>query len=292
MWGSGSLSNYLPGAGTSFTVLSNSACLLPVLLTQHGVSGALLHVVPPAARSFGTVEAGDEQPPHGARLACLSGDLPLRLRKSLVLLHMIAFNCVGLALAVVFQTVTLDPSNGAAEGSAAATTTSPPLSRWLAVVVLLVAWALANVSMQARPGAPAALCLFVTLRLSSMQVAPSTPGAGWAPAPAPALCACLAGIAGASFLTAWLQVLCPLEYEPPRWHVPWWLMPWLPSFCILLVLFSLGNIPPSESHSRRCQWDRGCAEALYQMRACSYQRLVRHPSHVTDWAGSGNARHM
>ena len=33
------------------------------------------------------------------------------------------------------------------------------------------------------------------------------------------------------------QLCCPLEYEPAGWHVPWWLMPWLPSVAIGLLTF-------------------------------------------------------
>ena len=45
------------------------------------------------------------------------------------------------------------------------------------------------------------------------------------------------------FFLAWflvtlsLQLCCPLEYQPPGWHVPWWLMPWLPTVAIGLVVF-------------------------------------------------------
>ena len=34
-----------------------------------------------------------------------------------------------------------------------------------------------------------------------------------------------------------LQLCCPLEYQPPGWHVPWWLMPWLPTVAIGLMVF-------------------------------------------------------
>jgi hypothetical protein len=57
--------------------------------------------------------------------------------------------------------------------------------------------------------------------------------------------------------------VCPLEYEPPAWHIPWLLMPWLPSLCLLLVLFFLGNIP-SDDYIRfgvwcgKRQWPPGC----------------------------------
>ena len=51
-------------------------------------------------------------------------------------------------------------------------------------------------------------------------------------------------VATAWFALAWFvvtlsfQLCCPLEYQPVRWHVPYWLMPWLPSAAIALVLFS------------------------------------------------------
>jgi len=34
-----------------------------------------------------------------------------------------------------------------------------------------------------------------------------------------------------------MQLCCPLEYCPEGWHVPWWLMPWLPSAAIAMVVF-------------------------------------------------------
>ena len=45
------------------------------------------------------------------------------------------------------------------------------------------------------------------------------------------------------FVVAWalvtlsFQLCCPLEYEPAGWHVPGWLMPWLPSVAIGLLSF-------------------------------------------------------
>lgn len=43
-------------------------------------------------------------------------------------------------------------------------------------------------------------------------------------------------------LTLSMQLLCPLEYEPPKWHVPWWLMPWLPSLSVLSLIFVVASI--------------------------------------------------
>ena len=39
------------------------------------------------------------------------------------------------------------------------------------------------------------------------------------------------------FVTLSFQLCCPMEYEPVGWHVPYWLMPWLPSLAIGLVVF-------------------------------------------------------
>lgn len=47
----------------------------------------------------------------------------------------------------------------------------------------------------------------------------------------------------AIFVLAWFlvtlsfQLCCPMEYEPVGWHIKWWLMPWLPSTAIGLIIF-------------------------------------------------------
>lgn len=59
------------------------------------------------------------------------------------------------------------------------------------------------------------------------------------------------------FVVAWalatlcFQLCCPLEYNPSGWHIPHWLMPWLPSAAICMVAFRCaawaglgGAIPP------------------------------------------------
>ena len=38
-------------------------------------------------------------------------------------------------------------------------------------------------------------------------------------------------------VTASFQLCCPVEYHPEGWHIPWWLMPWLPSAATALVMF-------------------------------------------------------
>lgn len=37
-------------------------------------------------------------------------------------------------------------------------------------------------------------------------------------------------------------LVCPLEYEPPAWKIPAFLLPWLPSFAILLIFFSASSL--------------------------------------------------
>jgi hypothetical protein len=45
------------------------------------------------------------------------------------------------------------------------------------------------------------------------------------------------------FAVAWVlttlsfQLACPIHYTPQGWHLPAWLMPWLPSAGAVLVLF-------------------------------------------------------
>ncbi|KDD75750.1 amino acid permease [Helicosporidium sp. ATCC 50920] len=52
-----------------------------------------------------------------------------------------------------------------------------------------------------------------------------------------------------TFAALWLastlsfQLLCPLEYLPPNFHIKGWLMPWMPSLAIGLIVFSLANLP-------------------------------------------------
>ncbi|KAL4458381.1 hypothetical protein ABPG75_013246 [Micractinium tetrahymenae] len=54
------------------------------------------------------------------------------------------------------------------------------------------------------------------------------------------------------FLLAWLavtlslQLTCPLSYRPEGWHVPRWLMPWLPSTAIAITWFSIGALPDAD----------------------------------------------
>ena len=49
-----------------------------------------------------------------------------------------------------------------------------------------------------------------------------------------------------------LQLWSPLEYEP-AWHIPRPLMPWVPSFCILLIPLSLSSLPGGG-----CRFGDGC----------------------------------
>ncbi|GAB4822125.1 hypothetical protein N2152v2_009171 [Parachlorella kessleri] len=54
------------------------------------------------------------------------------------------------------------------------------------------------------------------------------------------------------------QVCCPLEYEPPKWHIPWWAMPWLPSLAILLLLFTIGSLQNRQNYAIFACWLLGC----------------------------------
>lgn len=60
------------------------------------------------------------------------------------------------------------------------------------------------------------------------------------------------GLAPLWFLLAWavatlsFQLWCPLEYTPPGFHVPSWLMPWLPSLALQLLVFSLAALPNAD----------------------------------------------
>jgi hypothetical protein len=44
-------------------------------------------------------------------------------------------------------------------------------------------------------------------------------------------------ILGWFLATLSFQLCCPMEYEPANWHVPRWLMPWLPALGIGLIVF-------------------------------------------------------
>ncbi|GAB4819071.1 hypothetical protein N2152v2_006117 [Parachlorella kessleri] len=57
------------------------------------------------------------------------------------------------------------------------------------------------------------------------------------------------GIGTVGFVGAWaastllFQLTCPLEYQPALpFAIPWWLMPWLPSVCIALTIFSMASL--------------------------------------------------
>mmetsp|Transcript_3310 Transcript_3310/g.6635 ORF Transcript_3310/g.6635 Transcript_3310/m.6635 type:complete len:737 (-) Transcript_3310:731-2941(-) len=51
------------------------------------------------------------------------------------------------------------------------------------------------------------------------------------------------------FVVAWfvltlsMLILCPLEYEPTSWKVPSILLPWVPSFAILAIIFVCSDLP-------------------------------------------------
>ncbi len=88
----------------------------------------------------------------------------------------------------------------------------------------------------------------------NLRYLPAQPGGEPPPpltAPLPSRAAALAvyfqmhgGIGTVGFVGAWaastllFQLTCPLEYQPALpFAIPWWLMPWLPSFCIALTSF-------------------------------------------------------
>ncbi|KAL4419847.1 hypothetical protein ABPG75_006945 [Micractinium tetrahymenae] len=60
------------------------------------------------------------------------------------------------------------------------------------------------------------------------------------------------GLGPVWFLLAWalatlsFQFWCPLEYTPPGFHVPSWLMPWLPSLALQLLVFSVAALPNAD----------------------------------------------
>ena len=150
--------------------------------TLHCCLRAFFH-----AFSYGTVEAGvTRQSPGGSPLARRAAVLPLHLRKWLVVLHLAAINSLGFAVAVVFPTVTLDTTLPA-PGS----TASPPFSRWTALVVLLVGWVAATLSMQVggsggwggglpltyitQPSGVPAVCNSLPCHLSCLALCPAPP---------------------------------------------------------------------------------------------------------------------
>jgi hypothetical protein len=52
-------------------------------------------------------------------------------------------------------------------------------------------------------------------------------------------------VLGWFLVTLSFQLCCPMEYQPEGFHIPWWLMPWLPSVAIALLVFR---------QDRRCPW--------------------------------------
>uniref|UniRef100_A0A1D2A014 Cationic amino acid transporter C-terminal domain-containing protein n=1 Tax=Auxenochlorella protothecoides TaxID=3075 RepID=A0A1D2A014_AUXPR len=46
-------------------------------------------------------------------------------------------------------------------------------------------------------------------------------------------------------VTLSMKLLCPIQYEPQRFHIPSFLMPWLPAGAIGLILFGMASISPS-----------------------------------------------
>ncbi|KAI3435769.1 hypothetical protein D9Q98_001827 [Chlorella vulgaris] len=53
-------------------------------------------------------------------------------------------------------------------------------------------------------------------------------------------------VLGWFLVTLSFQLCCPMEYQPEGFHIPWWLMPWLPSVAIALLVFSVGSLPRTE----------------------------------------------
>lgn len=45
-----------------------------------------------------------------------------------------------------------------------------------------------------------------------------------------------------AMVTCSMVLLCPIVYEPKVWAIKWYLLPWLPSLSIFLVIFSLANL--------------------------------------------------
>jgi hypothetical protein len=58
------------------------------------------------------------------------------------------------------------------------------------------------------------------------------------------------------FILAWFlatlsfQLCCPMEYEPVNWHIPSWLMPWLPALAIGLTIFRQVTLQRPMARSR------------------------------------------
>lgn len=50
------------------------------------------------------------------------------------------------------------------------------------------------------------------------------------------------------FIVAWFVVtvsmwyFCSIQYYPETWYIPWYFLPWLPSFAILIVVFVAANL--------------------------------------------------
>ncbi|KAL4429605.1 hypothetical protein ABPG77_008654 [Micractinium sp. CCAP 211/92] len=161
--------------------------------------------------SYGTVETVDKQ-----ELAshAVGRGWSVKTRRTLVWVHMLGINVVCIALAVFYMETTSAPD-------------------------------IPDLYCEPAPAAPAA------------------PGGPPAPPPAPPppppwLEACSVSEfnlrhsgSPAWFAIPWfvltlsLHLTCPLAYQPEGWHIPRWLMPWLPSTAIALLCFSVGALPNS-----------------------------------------------
>jgi len=65
-----------------------------------------------------------------------------------------------------------------------------------------------------------------------------------------------------ALLTISMFLFCPVEYTPTTWHIANWLLPWLPSVCILLLCFTVAVMPWNESESFRIAVLAVCAGIL------------------------------
>lgn len=65
-----------------------------------------------------------------------------------------------------------------------------------------------------------------------------------------------------ALLTITMFLFCPVEYTPTTWHIANWLLPWLPSVCILLMCCTIAMMPWNESQSFRISVLAACAGIL------------------------------
>lgn len=89
--------------------------------------------------------------------------------------------------------------------------------------------------------------------------------------------------------TLGLQLTCPMEFVPLRWHIPFWAMPWLPScslFSLTLLVGSFGGLELDYTRIGFCVLAMSIIYLFYSVHA-SYHRLELYEAELAEMTAKG-----